>query len=69
MSDALWLQLISDIIIALAYFSIVFVLAYFLKRRTDLTFKSAFIIFGLFIMMGAHPCAEHREDLDTGILG
>ena len=52
MSDALWLQLISDIIIALAYFSIVFVLAYFLKRRTDLTFKSAFIIFGLFIMMG-----------------
>ncbi len=52
MPDEPWVQLISDAIIAMAYFSIVFVLAYFLKRRSDLTFKSAFIIFGLFIMMG-----------------
>ena len=52
MSDELWLHLISDVVIALSYFFIAFVLAYFLKRRADLTFKSAFVMLGLFIMLG-----------------
>jgi diguanylate cyclase (GGDEF)-like protein/PAS domain S-box-containing protein len=48
----IWLHIISNAISALAYFSIVFLLACFLRRRPDLGFKSAFMMFGLFIMLG-----------------
>ena len=51
MPEVLWLHVMSDAIIALAYFSIPFALAYFVKRRPDLAFKSAFVMLGIFIMM------------------
>lgn len=51
MPEVLWLHVMSDAIIAVAYFSIPFALAYFVKRRPDLAFKSAFVMFGIFIMM------------------
>ncbi|WON72758.1 EAL domain-containing protein [Nitrosospira sp. Is2] len=51
MPEVLWLHLISDAIIALAYMSIAIGLIYFVKHRTDLAYKSAFAMFGLFIML------------------
>lgn len=49
--DILWLNVLSDSFIALAYFSIPFVLYNFVKRRPDLQFKGIFILFSLFIAM------------------
>lgn len=45
-----WLHVISDILIALAYFSIPIALIYFIKKRRDLPFNWIFACFGLFIM-------------------
>ena len=45
-----WLHLISDAAIALAYFSIPIVLIYFALRRKDLPFGNIFILFGAFII-------------------
>ncbi|SDA27364.1 PAS domain S-box-containing protein [Nitrosospira sp. Nsp18] len=57
-----WLHIISNAISALAYFSIVFLLACFLRRRPDLGFKSAFMMFGLFIMLGG---VSHSANIVT----
>ena len=46
MSDALWLQLISDAILAMVFVSLAFLIAFYLKRQTSLAFKSAFVIMG-----------------------
>jgi PAS domain S-box-containing protein len=45
-----WLHVISDSLIALAYLSIPFTLAYFVRRRTDLPFHWMFLCFGVFIL-------------------
>lgn len=49
--DVLWLHVISDGMIALAYFCIPFVLIYFVRRRTDMPFRAAFWLFGAFILL------------------
>jgi len=41
---------VSDAVIVLAYYSIPFALLYFVRRRPDLPFRSAFVIFGLFVL-------------------
>src|SRR5580700_1650355 len=54
-----WLHVISDSLIALAYLSIPFTLAYFVRRRTDLPFNWMFLCFGVFILAcGAPPGME-----------
>jgi PAS domain S-box-containing protein len=45
-----WLHLLSDALIALAYFSIPLVLLYFVKNRKDLPFKKIFLLFSAFII-------------------
>jgi len=45
-----WLHIISDGLIALAYYSIPMMLAYFVYKRDDLPFKSIFFLFGAFII-------------------
>ncbi len=45
-----WLHVISDSLITLAYLSIPFTLAYFVRRRTDLPFNWMFVCFGIFIL-------------------
>ncbi|SRR5579883_453777 len=45
-----WLHLISDTLIALAYYSIPVSLVYFAKRRADLPFRWVFWLFGAFIV-------------------
>lgn len=48
--DLLALHIVSDALTALAYFSIPVALWSFVRRRSDLQFRSAFIMFGVFIM-------------------
>lgn len=45
----IWLHAVSDILIALAYFSIPVALIYFVRRRRDLPFSWMFVCFGVFI--------------------
>lgn len=45
-----WLHLVSDLLIALAYYSIPVTLFYFVKKRQDLPFNWIFLLFCLFIV-------------------
>jgi PAS domain S-box-containing protein len=45
-----WLHLLSDSMIALAYFSIPLTLLYFVKNRKDLPFERIFLLFSAFII-------------------
>ncbi|WAK01101.1 hybrid sensor histidine kinase/response regulator [Methylobacter sp. YRD-M1] len=45
----LWLFVVSDLIITLAYFSISFALGYFICKRRDIEYKWVFVLFSLFI--------------------
>jgi len=49
--SVLWLHVISDTIIALAYYSIPFALFYFVQKRTDLAYRWVFVLFGAFIFL------------------
>ena len=44
------LHLVSDLLIALAYYSIPLMLVYFVRQRQDVPFKEVFILFGAFII-------------------
>ncbi len=48
--EVLWLNAISDALIALAYFSIPITLVYFVRKRNDVQFNWMFISFALFIV-------------------
>jgi PAS domain S-box-containing protein len=45
-----WLHVVSDSLIALAYFSIPITLVYFIRKRRDLPFNWMFVCFGVFIL-------------------
>ncbi|ODG99450.1 hybrid sensor histidine kinase/response regulator [Nostoc sp. KVJ20] len=45
-----WLHIISDATIALAYYSIPFLLIYFISKRQDVPFNGVFVLFGAFII-------------------
>ena len=45
-----WLHVLSDSLIAIAYFSIPIMLIYFIRRRRDLPFDWMFVCFGVFIV-------------------
>lgn len=46
----LWLHVVSDALITLAYFSIPFTLLYFVRKRRDLEFNWMFVCFAIFIV-------------------
>ena len=46
----LWLSVISDGLIAGAYYAIPFLLFYFVTKRRDVSFKGIFVAFGIFIL-------------------
>src|SRR6476646_9768236 len=50
-ADVIWLHFASDLLIALAYFSIPVALVYFTRRRKDLAFHWMFLLFALFIVL------------------
>jgi signal transduction histidine kinase/CheY-like chemotaxis protein len=45
-----WLNALSDILIAASYYSIPFLLFYFVTRRRDISFNAIFVAFGAFIL-------------------
>jgi len=47
--SVLWLHVLSDVLIALAYYSIPITLVYFVRHRRDLAFGWIFLMFGAFI--------------------
>ncbi|MBD2386113.1 hybrid sensor histidine kinase/response regulator [Cylindrospermum sp. FACHB-282] len=49
-TDLVWLHLVSDAIIALAYYSIPATLFYFVRKRQDLPFHGIFLLFSAFIL-------------------
>ena len=46
----IWLHVVSDTLIALAYFSIPLTLIYFVRKRRDVPFNWVFVCFGVFIL-------------------
>jgi len=49
-TDIIWLHLVSDAVITLAYYSIPLFLVYFVRRKRDVPFPRVFIMFGAFIL-------------------
>ncbi|NET46243.1 GAF domain-containing protein [Okeania sp. SIO2B3] len=49
-SQLIWLHLLSDLLIGLAYYSIAITFIYFLRQRTEVPFKQIFFLFGAFII-------------------
>ena len=45
------LHLVSDALIAIAYFSIPAMLIYFVRKRSDIPFSNVFVLFGAFIVL------------------
>lgn len=54
--EVLWLHVVSDALIALAYLLIPIALILFVRRRRDLVFQPVFLLFGAFILLcgGTH---------------
>lgn len=46
-----WLHVVSDALVAVAYFSIPAMLIYFVKKREDIPFSKVFILFSAFIVL------------------
>lgn len=46
-----WLHIISDLLIAIAYYSIPLMLLYFVTKRSDVPFSKVFVMFGAFIVL------------------
>lgn len=46
-----WLHIVSDALVALAYFSIPAMLLYFIRKRSDIPFSRVFLLFGTFIVL------------------
>ncbi len=46
----LWLHVVSDVLIALSYYSIPFSLFYFIRKRKDLPYAWLILMFGLFVV-------------------
>ena len=49
-SPLLWLHVVSDVLITLAYYSIPLSLSYFVWQRKDLPYPRLFLLFGVFIL-------------------
>jgi signal transduction histidine kinase len=46
----LWLNAVSDLLIAASYYAIPFLLFYFVRKRRDIAFSGIFVAFGVFIL-------------------
>ncbi|MBD2093407.1 PAS domain S-box protein [Microcoleus sp. FACHB-1515] len=46
-----WLHVLSDALVAIAYFSIPAILLYFVRKRSDVPFSEVFVLFSLFIIL------------------
>ncbi|HEY9905038.1 MAG TPA: hybrid sensor histidine kinase/response regulator, partial [Candidatus Sericytochromatia bacterium] len=48
--ELVWLHIMGDALIAIAYYSIPITLVYFVRKRVDLPFNWIFLLFGAFIV-------------------
>ena len=63
-SGLVWLHVISDVLIALAYFAIPVILLWFLRQRRDIPFGWILTLFGIFIVAcGATHLMEDRKSV------
>jgi hypothetical protein len=64
-----WLHVLSDALIAVAYFTIPFTLLWFIPKRRDLRFSWMFALFGVFIVaLRRNACPGSLESLARAIL-
>jgi hypothetical protein len=56
-----WLNVISDSLIAVSYFTIPFTLLWFVRKRRDIPFGFVFILFGTFIVACGVGAPRHRS--------
>ena len=61
------LHLLSDLTIAIAYFSIPLTLFYFVEQREDLPFNWIFTLFGAFIIL-YHPLTRSVDAVASSVL-
>ena len=65
-----WLHVISDVLIAAAYFTIPLTLVLFIRKRRDLPFSWIFALFGVFIVAcGTTHVMENLESVARQLLG
>ncbi|HEY9748734.1 MAG TPA: hypothetical protein V6C63_08650, partial [Allocoleopsis sp.] len=50
-TSLVWLHVVSDALVAIAYFSIPAMLIYFVRKREDIPFSKVFMLFGAFILL------------------
>lgn len=50
-SELVWLNVVGDLLIAIAYYSIPIMLVYFIYKRRDVPFSRVFLLFGAFIVL------------------
>src|SRR5215470_6259730 len=48
--EIIWLHVAADALIALAYFSMLAALVYFVRKRPDLSARGMFLLFGFFLL-------------------
>src|SRR6266436_1373646 len=49
--ELVWVRVVADSVIALAYYSIPLAIIYFICKRKDLAFQWMFLLFGVFIFL------------------
>ena len=49
--EVLWLHVVSDIVIAISYFSIPYIIFYVMRKRKRIAFQWIYAMFGLFILL------------------
>ena len=68
--ELIWLNAVSDAMLAVAFFTTAFVLGIFLWRRRDLTFRGVFAIFAVFTAVcGIARLLSAPELRNTGFVG
>jgi hypothetical protein len=63
-----WLHIASDLLIALAYYSIPIMLIYFVRQRRDVPFDWIFLLFSSFIVACGTPCNGSVDALAPNLL-
>jgi hypothetical protein len=60
--DLVWLHVVSDSLITIAYYSIPLTLLYFVRKRQDMVFHWIFLMFAAFIFCLRHHSSDGTLD-------
>jgi len=68
-SGLIWLHMIADSAVVLAYYSIPFILANFVRKREDLSFGwMLHLVQCIYLRVRDHPSDGHMDSMATGLL-